>query len=73
MISNVVYEVLDTLAEKHIPQGKHMGLHVHPREVWLDLMVGLIEKDLIKTRLSTLTKCAIHWETLLVHKLSIQN
>jgi len=73
MISNVVYEVLDTLAEKYVPQGKHKGLHVDSREMWIDLMIGLIEKDLIRTRLSTLTKCAVHWESLLVHKLSIQN
>ena len=73
MISNVVYEILDSLAERHIPQGKHSGLHIDSREVWVDLMTSLVEKDLIKAKLSTLTKCAIHWETLLVHKLSIQN
>ncbi len=73
MISSVVYELLDTLAERHIPEGKHKYLHVYSREAWVDLMTDLVEKDLIQTRLSTLTKCAIHWETLLVHKLSILN
>ncbi len=73
MISNVVYELLDTLAERYIPAGKHKYLHVDSREAWLDLMTDMVERDLVKTRLSTLTKCAMHWETLLVHKLSILN
>ena len=73
MISNAVYELVDTLAEKHIPEGKHNLLHVESREAWKDLIIDLMEKDLLTKRLSVLTKCAIHWESLLVHKLSIQN
>ena len=73
MISNVVYELLDTLADKHIPQGKHKLLHVYSREVWVEYMSDLLDKKAITARLSTLKKCAIHWETLLVHKISSQN
>ena len=73
MISNAVYELVDTLAERYVPEGKHSLLHVDSREAWKSLMIGLMEKDLITKRLSILTKCAIHWESLLVHKLSIQN
>ncbi len=48
MISSVVYELLDTLAERHIPEGKHKYLHVYSREAWVDLMTDLVEKQLLK-------------------------
>ena len=73
MTSNVVYEILDSLAERYIPQGKHKILHVNSRELWVDLMVSLVERDLISAKLSTFTKYAANWETILIHKLSIQN
>lgn len=68
-----VYKYLDVLAERYIPEGKHNLLHVNSREAWLKLMTTLIESELIKVRIPTLTKCAISWELLLTQKLSIQN
>lgn len=73
MIGQTVYEVLDTLAEKHIPEGQHKLLHVNSREAWTDLMIALLESGAVRSRLSILTKCAISWELLLIQKLSIQN
>ena len=68
-----VYQYLDVLAERYIPEGKHNLLHVNSREAWLKLMTTLIELELIKVRMPTLTKYAISWELLLTQKLSIQN
>jgi hypothetical protein len=73
MISSLLYDALDSLAERYIPEGKHKLLHVDSRESWRELMINLIEKDRSKARVSVLAKCAIHWETLLINKLSIQN
>lgn len=73
MVNKVTYEILDTLAEKFIPEGTHKLLYVNSREVWKEVMTALIESDLIEKKLSIITKCAINWEVLLVHKLSIQN
>ena len=73
MVDQTVYEVLDNLAEKYIPQGTHKLLHVNSREVWTDLMISLVESGAVRKRLSILTKCAISWELLLIQKLSIQN
>jgi hypothetical protein len=73
MINKVTYEILDTLAEKFIPEGTHKLLYVNSREMWKEVMTALIESDLIEKKLSIITKCAINWETVLVHKLSIQN
>lgn len=73
MISHIVYDALDNLAERHIPEGTHRYLHVNSREFWKDLIVELLEKGAMKPRLQILTKCAIHWEILLVQKLSILN
>jgi hypothetical protein len=73
MVEQTIYEVLDTLAEKHIPEGRHKILHVNSREAWVDLMSELIDSGAIRRKLSILTKCAISWELLLVQKISIQN
>lgn len=73
MTDRVTYEVLDNLAERFIPEGTHELLHVDSREMWRDIMITLLESGLIQKKLSTITKCAISWEAILVHKLSIQN
>jgi hypothetical protein len=73
MENPVIEEILDSLAERYIPKGKHRLLHVDNREAWKALMEGLIEHDLITMKLSTFTKSAIAWETLLIHRLSILN
>jgi len=73
MVSQVLHEVLESLAERYIPEGRHKLLHVESREMWLDIMIGLLEKGLIGKKLSILTKCAIGWEILLIQKISIQN
>lgn len=73
MVKQTLYQALDSLAEKHIPKGKHELLHVDSQEYWRDLMVDMIERGFIKTKLSTLSKCAVHWEALLMQKINIQN
>jgi hypothetical protein len=73
MVDKVTYEILDTLAEKFIPEGIHKILHVDSRELWRDLMVSLLETKAIPRKVSTITNCAISWELLLIQKLSIQN
>lgn len=73
MVEQGINEMLDTLAEQHIPEGKHKLLHVNSRETWKDLMVGLLKDGVISKKASIFTKCAIGWELLLIQKLSIQN
>ena len=73
MINKVTYEVLDTLAERYIPEGIHTILHVDSREMWRETMITLIESGLVQKKLSTITKCAISWEAILAYKISIQN
>lgn len=73
MASSLVYEALDSLADRYIPSGKHKYLHVNSREVWVDLMTSLIDKGYIQAKLTVLKKYAVNWEVILVQKLSIQN
>lgn len=73
MTDRVTYEVLDNLAERFIPEGTHKLLHVDSREMWREIMITLLESGLIQKKLSIITKCAVSWEAILVHKLSIQN
>ena len=73
MVDNILYEALDLLAEKFIPEGRHKYLHVNSRELWIELMVSLIENEAIDKKLSIITKCAVNWELLLIEKLSMQN
>lgn len=73
MVDKVTYEILDTLAERYIPEGIHKVLHVDSREMWIDLMIALIESKTIPMKVSIIAKCAASWEALLEQKLSIQN
>lgn len=73
MVQNTLYQTLEELAERYIPEGTHKLLHVNSREAWTDLMVELIEAGKLSKRLSFLAKCAINWEALLIQKISIQN
>ena len=73
MINDVVYDVLDTFAGRYIPEGRHKLLHVNSREAWVDLMVDLLEKELIPVKATTIKNCAVHWEILLTHRLSLLN
>lgn len=73
MEHQVIEELLDSLAERYIPAGRHKVLYVNSREMWKDMMITLIESESISPRLSIISKCAISWEALLVQKLSIQN
>ena len=73
MISPTKYEILDSLAVRYIPEGRHKCLHVNSRELWVDIMTGLIEKGFVKLKMPVLAKCAINWEFMLVTKLSILN
>lgn len=69
----LIHETLDQLASRHIPAGRHRIMHVDAREYWKELMLELIETKAVKPRLSTLTKCAMYWESLLAQKISLQN
>ena len=73
MTSAAIYEILDSLSERHIPEGKHKYLHVEPRQMWRDIMIELLEAKAIPMKVSLLSKCAVNWEVLLTQRLSIQN
>lgn len=73
MVQHTLYQTLEDLAEKYIPEGIHTYLHVNSREAWTDLMIELIEGGRLSTKLSFLGKCAVNWEALLIQKISIQN
>lgn len=73
IINSTKYELLNSLAERYIPEGVHKYLHVDSREMWISIMAGLIEKGFIKPKVSVIAKCAINWEFMLVTKLSILN
>lgn len=73
MVNDVVYEIIDTFAERYIPAGKHKYLHVDSREAWKDLMIVMIESKIIGKKLSTITKCATNWEELLTRRIATYN
>ena len=73
MINEVLYETIEGLAERYIPDSKHRWLHVNSRETWNDMMVVLIETSSIKPKLSIITKCAINWEDILYKRACMYN
>lgn len=73
MVNYTIYDAIDTLADKYIPDGNHTMLHINSRDMWKRLMKELLEKDSIPRKLSFLTKCAINWEALLSQRQSLLN
>lgn len=67
------YDVLDEVAEQVIPGEIHPELHVRPREVWVDIMIQLIEHNVIKTGYDDLYEYAQLWEELLYKRFSSVN
>ena len=73
MISNVTYDLINSMATKYVPDTQHEELHVISRDAWVELVVDLVNKGLIKPKLSSLLKCALKWEELLTTKYSRLN
>jgi hypothetical protein len=73
MVNNLIYEAIDSLAERHIPKTKHKFLHVNSRKAWRDMMLVLLETNVIKPKLSLITKCALNWEELLYKRACMYN
>jgi hypothetical protein len=65
------YDVLDEIAESHIPEGMHKMLHVNSRQAWVETMADLIERGYIKKR--DIDMMAVLWEKLLYKKYSALN
>lgn len=73
MIESILYETLDSLAERYIPMGKHKWLHVDSRETWKNFMIVMLQKKVIKPKISTITECALNWEIILVKRACMYN
>jgi len=65
------YDVLDEIAESHIPAGKHKVLHVNSRQAWVETMADMIERGYIKK--GDIDMMAVMWEQLLYKKYSALN
>lgn len=67
------YDVLDEVAEQIIPNEIDPYLHVRPREVWIEIMVQLIEHGVVNTKYDDLYHYAQMWEELLHKRFSSVN
>ena len=67
------YDVLDELAEAHIPYTEHELLHINPRTAWVETVMDMIDKGQIKGTKTELTFYAKFWEPLLFRKYSTLN
>lgn len=65
------YDVLDEVAEAHIPAGRHKVLHVDCRQAWVETMADLIERGYVKKM--DIEMMAVLWEKLLYKKYSALN
>jgi hypothetical protein len=41
-------QILESLAEKYIPEGMHKTLYVNSRENWIEFVLSLLDNDVIK-------------------------
>lgn len=67
------YDVLDEIAEVHIPAGVHPTLHVNARLAWVETVMDMIERGAIKGKYNDLVFYARMWEALLYKKYSMLN
>lgn len=67
------YDVLDEVAEQVIPGEMHPELHVRPREIWVNIMIQLIEHGVIDTSYEDLYEYAQKWEVMLYKRFSSVN
>lgn len=65
------YDVLDEIAESHIPAGRHKVLHVNSRQAWVETMAEMIERGYFKKK--DIEMMAVMWEQLLYKKYSALN
>ena len=70
----IYYDVLDEIAgSSEIPNEMHPLFHVNPREVWIQMMVDLIESGVIKSSYNNLYNYSCIWENMLYNRFSIVN
>ena len=68
------YDVLDDIADwSDIPNEMHPYFHVNPRQMWVEVMADMIERDMINPRKDNLYEYAMFWEYMLYQRLSSQN
>lgn len=67
------YDILDEIAESHVPSEIHPELHVNPRLVWVETVAEMIERGYIKGSYQQLAHYATFWEPLLYKKYSTLN
>ena len=73
MISDKTYQIIHSVAKEYVPDQVHPQLHVNSMESWADLVVELVDKGVVKPKVSEILKCAKGWESLLTFKLSRLN
>lgn len=73
MVSNSVYSVITAMAAKFVPDEQHAMLHVNAYDAWVELVVNMVDRGLIKPKPAVLMKFARNWEELLTLKYSRLN
>jgi hypothetical protein len=66
-------QILESLAEKYIPEGMHKTLYVNSRENWIEFVLSLLDNDVIKKDKKVIVSLAKNWEAVLYQKFSILN
>lgn len=61
----LIYDKLDKFAEEFIPDETHPYLHVRCRDMWVTIMIHLIENQGVQPTRKNITTLASKWEQLL--------
>lgn len=68
------YDVLDDIADgSGIPNEMHPMLHVNPRNMWVEIMVDMLERGILNEKQDDLYEYAKFWEYMLYQRLSTLN
>jgi len=72
-MNELVYDMLDKIAENTIPNRVHTLLHVNCRTAFVETVVDLLNKERIKPAVTNVKVLALNWESLLYNKYSYLN
>jgi len=72
-MNELVYDMLDKIAENVVPNRTHELLHVNCRTAFVETAVELLEREIVKPTVSNVRFLTSNWENVLYSKYSTLN
>jgi len=73
MNNELVYDMLDRIAQDVVPNRIHHLLHINCRQAFVETATELIERNMIKPTVTNIKYLTVNWENVLYTKYSMLN